>query len=294
MKPLILMLLILVSFPISVNAESPDTLISVSNPDKVIITESPDGTKVSIGDGQESVFIEYPDSAKVLTSRSSSRTIFNIPGFPCGRRSEPCGCDMSGWSVSADGLCIGLTDAWGQTGGGGLQWSKSFEINWLSCLNVGYSFSRSRIYFGLGLDWRNYKSTIEGKWLRTDGDGGVMWGSAPDGASIRSTRLKVFSLQLPLMYVWRIPCSYLKWRMGPILCFNTYSSIKGIYDDPAGNRCEYFTKDFDRRRVTVDFFASLSYHSALGIYVRYSPMKVLKDASPINFTPFTLGFTFLL
>ncbi|MDE5870794.1 MAG: hypothetical protein K2H22_02460 [Muribaculaceae bacterium] len=272
---------------------TPDTLMSVTDPGRVIITESPEGTRVSVADGAESVLIEYPDMAKVSTSRRS-RSIFSIPGIPCGRHKENCCCSGNGWSLSSDGLCIGLTDALGQTGGGGLQWSKSFEIDWLSCINVGYEFSRSRIYFGLGFDWRNYKATAFGRWLEPDGNGGVRWGSAPEGASVRFSRLKVFSLQLPLMYVWRIPKSFLKWRMGPILNFNTYSSVKGVYDDPAGNRCEYFTKDFERRPVTIDFFASLSYHDAVGIYVRYSPMKVLKAASPINFTPLSLGFTFLL
>ncbi|MDE7346833.1 MAG: hypothetical protein K2N48_08875 [Muribaculaceae bacterium] len=287
-------LLPLMLFPFLSEAQTytpTDTLLNISNPDKVVITESSKGTRVSLEDGQESILIAYPDGANVKTYRHTSKSIFNLPGLPCGRRTESCGCHGNGWDFSMDGVCIGLVDAMGQTAGGGLQWSKSFEINWLSCLNVGYEFSRSRIYLGLGFAWRNYKATADARWLQPDGDGGVEWGSAPEGVNVRATQLKVFSLQLPLMYTWRIPKSYLKWRMGPILNFNTYSSIKGIYDDSAGNRCEYFTKEFDRRPFTVDLFASLSYQSAIGIYVRYSPMKVLGDASPINFTPFSVGLT---
>ena len=261
-----------------------DTLLNVANPDRVIITESPEGTRISLSDGEESILIAYPDGASVKTSVRSSRTRFRLPGVSCS-------CASDGWDFSMDGVCIGLTDAVGQTGGGGLQWSKSFEINWLSCFNVGYEFSRSRIYLGLGFDWRNYKATADARWLQPDGAGGVEWGVAPEGATVKATQLKVFSLQVPLMYTWRIPKTHLKWRMGPILNFNTYSSVKGIYEDQAGNRCEYFTKDFDRRNVTVDVFASLSYRSALGIYLRYSPMKVLNDASPINFNPLSLGIS---
>lgn len=290
-KHIIPLLLLFNVFPLIAQTAPTDTLLNISNPDKVVITESPEGTRVSLEDGNESILIQYPDGANVKTYRHTSRSIFNLPGLPCGRRTDSCGCKADGWDFSMDGLCIGLVDAMNQTGGGGLQWSKSFEINWLSCLNVGYEFSRSRIYLGLGFDWRNYKATADARWLQPDGDGGVEWGSAPEGINVRATQLKVFSLQIPLMYTWRIPKTYLKWRMGPILNFNTYSSIKGIYDDSAGNRCEYFTKDFDRRPVTVDLFASLSYQSAIGIYVRYSPMKVLTDASPINFTPISLGIT---
>lgn len=96
------------------------------------------------------------------------------------------------------------------------------------------------------------------------------------------------------MYVWKVPMTAMRLRVGPILNFNTYSSIKGNYEDAAGNRCEYFTKNFDRNPVTVDFFGSISYHDVIGVYVRYSPMKVLKDPSPINFNPFTVGFSFLM
>lgn len=285
------LLLLLMTLPLYSQTNPSDTLLNVLNPEKVVITESPQGTRILLGEGQESILIEYPDGANVKTSRHTSRSIFNFPGIPCRHKTESCGCLAYGWDLSVDGLCIGLTNPLGQTGGGGLQWSKSFEINWLSCLNFGYEFSRSRIYLGLGFDWRNYKATSDARWLQPDCNGGVEWGSAPEGTYVKATQLKVFSLQLPLMYTWRIPKSQLKWRMGPILNFNTYSSIKGIYDDHAGNRCEYFTKDFDRRPVTVDFFASLSYQTALGIYVRYSPMKVLCDASPINFTPLSVGIT---
>lgn len=291
MKKHIFPLLLLIPFLSLAQTNNTDTLLNITNPGKVVITESPAGTRISLEDGQESILIEYPDGANVKTSLRTSRSIFKLPGLPCGHKTESCGCNADGWDFSMDGVCIGLTDAMGQTGGGGLQWSKSFEINWLSCLNFGYEFSRSRIYFGLGFDWRNYKATADGRWLQPDGNGGVEWGNGMAEASIRATQLKVFSLQIPLMYTWSIPKTYLKWRMGPILNFNTYSSIKGIYDDSAGNRCEYFTKDFDRRHFTVDLFASLSYSTALGVYVRYSPMKVLKDASPINFTPLSIGLT---
>ena len=289
---------LLISLSTSAFAELPDTLLVVDTPSNVLITESPEGTHITVTDTENGTqnlhFVEYAPGAKVSTSRKSTKTIINFPGLDCLNKKERCGCSDSGLSIGMDGLCIGLNEAHGQTGGGGIQWSKSFEISWLSCINVGYAFSRSRIYLGLGFDWRNYKATADGKWLMPEASGGVEWGRAPEGALVKSTNLKVFSLQLPLMYSWRVPKSRLKLKLGPILNFNTYSSIKGIYDDAYGNRCEYFRKDFERNKVTLDFFGAISYHNALGIYVRYSPMKVLSTSSPINFTPFTLGFTFLL
>lgn len=279
-------------------AEVPDTLMEVDTPSKVLITESSEGTRIIVTDNksgtEKSYLVEYTPGAKVSTSQKSSTSIFDIPFLDCINKKEKCGCFGSGWSIGIDGLCIGLNKAHGQTGGGGLQWSKSFEISWLSCINFGYSFSRSRIYLGLGFDWRNYKATADSRWLETSESGGMQWGEAPEGVLVKYSRLKVFSLQLPLLYEWRIPKSQLKLKVSPILNFNTYSSILGVCDDAYGNRQEYFTKNFKRNPTTLDFFGAFSYSNVLGIYVRYSPMKVLKDSSPINFTPLTIGIGFFI
>ncbi len=280
------------------SSELPDTLFAVDSPSKITITESSQGTRITVTDNEsgseESYLVAYTPGAKVSTSRKSSLSIFNLPGLDCMNREEKCRCSESRWSVGADGLCIGLTEAHGQTGAGGLQWSKSFEISWLSCFNIAYSFGRSKIYLGLGFDWRNYKATADRRWLVASESGNVEWGEAPEDAWVRFSRLKVFSLQMPLLYQWRIPKSRLKLKLGPILNFNTYSSLKGVYEDSFGKRNEYFTKNFGRNPTTLDFFGSITYRSFLGIYVRYSPMKVLKETSPINFTPFTIGIGFLI
>lgn len=290
----------LLLFPLISHAstESQDTIIAVDSPSKVLITESCEGTLITVTDNEkgkeESHFVAYTSGAKVSTSRRSYTSLFNIPDLDFLNNKYGRSNQDRGWTIGIDGLCIGLNQAHGQTGGGGLQWSKSFEISWLSCFNIGYAIKSSRIYLGLGFDWRNYKATADCKWLTISSNGGLEWGHAPSGAIVKSTNLKVFSLQLPLMYEWRIPKSRLKLKVGPILNFNTYSSVKGIYDNAEGNHCEYFRKDFDRNKVTLDIFGSLSYHNALGIYVRYSPMKVLKETSPINFTPFTVGVGFAI
>ena len=260
----------------------------------MIIRESAKGTFIEVQNldsaAVTSFTVDYPSESKVSTTQKRKPYSFiELPGMntvDTGSKSR--------WVASGAGLCVGLTDAMGQTGGGGLQWSKSFEISWLSCLNVAYKFSRSWISFGLGFDWRNYKSTLDGKWLVPDGSGGIMWGEAPEGMTARFSRLKTFSLQFPLLYSWSIPKSSLALKLGPIPCFNTYASLKGVYDDGAGNKHEFFTTDIDRRRFTVDFFGALTYHQTIGLYVRWSPMKVIDGPSPINFNPLTVGIGFFI
>lgn len=275
-------------------AENPDTLLRSESPSKVIIKESSEGTFIDIHgvdkNSLQTVVIEYSPESKVSTSQKRKQyNIFNFPYMQKGNNPR-----KDKWSLSSEGLCVGLTNAIGQTGGGGLQWSKSFEISWLNCLNINYEFSRSKISFGLGFDWRNYKTTLDGKWLVPSGEKEFDWGEAPEGAKTKFSRLKVFSLQLPLLYTWRIPKSDLSLKLGPIACFNTYASIKGVYDDAQGNTHEFFTKSINKRPFSMDFFGSLTYHNTIGVYVRWSPMKVLKDPAPINFNPFTVGIAFLL
>lgn len=295
MKKNIIISTLCLSFSLSCMAdmENPDTLLNIDPASKLVITENPAGTFVEVtAENGAKIFMaaaEYKLSASVKTSQSTLKDIVKIPlGGDCNV------CNSGSWDLSMDGLCIGLSNAVGQTGGGGLQWSKSFEISWLSCFNIKYSFSRSEISVGLGFDWRNYKSTFDNHWLTTTPNGDVEWGRAPEGCHVKFSRLKVFSLQIPLFYEWKIPKSKLSFKAGPIACFNTYASLKGVYEDELGKKGEFFTKAFSPRRCTVDLFGSLSYGNGIGIYVRYSPMKVLKDTSPINFHPFTLGIGFFI
>ncbi len=75
--PLILPLLSLAS------TENRDTLLIVDKPSKVLITESADGTLITVTDtltgNEQSHFVSYAPGAKVSTSRRSSKSILNLP-----------------------------------------------------------------------------------------------------------------------------------------------------------------------------------------------------------------------
>lgn len=285
----------LITTPLHAQIEEPDTILKITTPTKVILTENADGTNVevrTVGEQDDiiaSVLTEYSSESSVRTkSREGklqqwwhNRNLLDVSNE-----------DDSHWGVSVDGVCIGLNNAVNQTPENGLQWSKSFEISWLSCLNVYYEFNRSKISLGLGFDWRNYKITTSDKCLTANEDKGIEWGIYPEGSKGRFSRLKVFSLQLPLLYEWDIPKSSVTFKAGPILNFNTYASLKSVWDDADGNRRETFTKNISPRRCTIDFFASISFCKAIGIYVRYSPMKVMDSPNTINFQPLTVGLGF--
>lgn len=271
----------------------PDTLTHITENTKVIVTENPEGTKIEVRNFEDGhllsrVTTEYSTNSKVKSTSSEGifDEIFRNRNF---LDIEDKGSDP--WGVSVDGVCLGLTKACSQSPADGLQWSKSFEISWLSILNVYYEFSRSRISLGFGLDWRNYKITTSDRFLEANEDKGIEWREYSPGVKGRFSRLKVFSLQVPLLYSYDVPDSRIGFKAGPILDFNTYASLKTVWDDENGNRMESFTKAIEPRRVTVDFYASISWSNAIGIYVRYSPMKVMDAPQTLNFQPLTLGLT---
>lgn len=272
--------------------ERPDTLMKVESPSRLVITESTKGTQISVtGNGDDafeaSVATEYPEESRVSSSQTTFRE--SMLSLITDRRTGCC--DNSRWDVIMDGVCIGLNKASGIQPEGGLQWSKSFEISWLNCIGVSYAFGKTSVSLGLGFDWRNYKITTSDKMLVATPEKGIAWSEVPEGRRVKNSRLKVFTLQLPLLFRAKIPGTSLYLKAGPVFDFNTYASLKTQYDDADGNSCEIFTKEISPRRFTVDFFGSLSLCQAIGVYVRYSPMKVMDAPGSLNFRPLTVGMT---
>ena len=281
----------LVSVPMSAKVESPDTVCNVEIPSRVTIMENPEGTTVNIesleGMLLESLATPYQPESSVSARKSYRRKSDWFGDGSLFGYSNSKG-KSSYWGVGLDGVCIGLTDAVGQGGRDGFEWSKSFEVCWMNCLKVYYRFSRSCVSLGLGLDWRNYRCTFPGRELAVNAEGGLEW--AEPVRKTKFTRLQVFSLQVPLLYEWRVPKSDLKLKAGPVLCFNTGASAKTSYYDDNADILEVSATDPSRRKVTVDFYGGVTYCGFLGIYVRYSPMKVMK-APGLNFRPLTLGLS---
>ncbi len=275
--------------------EEPDTLVKVKSPSQIIITESAKGSVVTVRGAEEddafetSVVADYPVDASVTSRQSifteSVKSVFS-PSYSARRSRSGKGY----WSYYFDGVCLGLTKATSMEGDPGLQWSKSFEISWLSCFGISYEYRNFSLSLGLGFLWRNYKITTSDKCLVVGEDRGLEWGSYPEGSSPKNSRLKTFALQFPLLGSWRIPHTSLLLKAGPILDVNTYGSVKTVYRDAAGKKCSDFTKSVKYRSVTLDLFGSLAIRGGLGIYVRYSPMKVIDNVGSLNFKPFTLGF----
>lgn len=275
-------------------AQKPDTLLNVVNPSRVVVTEEPKGVSITVkgkpGDSDfiSTVKVNYPEESMVKSRQSTFlKKVGGIFGEPLTVNTR-CNCG-SKWDIIVDGVCLGLTNSTGFNESYGPEWSKSIEIGWLSCLGVGVFNKNYGFTLGIGFDWRNYKVTTSNKQLTVNADRGLALIDYPSGSRPKNSRLKVFSLQFPLLYRLSIPKTSLKVNIGPIFNFNTYASVKTIFINSEGTKISNFSKDIDQRLFTVDFFGSVSVSNTVGVYVRYSPMKVIDAAHSLNMRPLTIG-----
>ena len=273
-----------------------DTVVEIDKPGKVVILESAEGIVVSDGNPGSKPFYQkrYPNDASRVATRSyysKNNCTASCKGFSVtfDENKEK----NSSWSISSGGLGFGLNGALGQPEGTGLQMGKSFDITWIKALAAEYKFGQNEISFGLGFDWKNFKMTGAPLRMCHPEAGGIASIPYPEGTIPLNSTLKIFSLGIPVLYSINVPSIYTKFSVGPVLNFNTYSSLKTSYLNSEGNKTTEFVKQLDQRKVSLDLFGSVTW-AGCGLYLRYSPIKAMKSCSEINFTPLTVGIIFFM
>ncbi|MDE5887680.1 MAG: hypothetical protein K2H46_08860 [Muribaculaceae bacterium] len=192
----------------------------------------------------------------------------------------------SKWSLVSTGLGMGWVTPLDSSPDLSTSMGHSMEWSWLSILGVRWSLGAHSLSMGLGIYWRNY-SLDSGKYLEKE-DGKIS--AEPFSPEIEKgkSRLQTFSLQLPLLYRFRFGNhrKFGAW-VGPIVNFNTGCNIKTQYR--VGDKdYKIITHGIGQKPVTVDALAAVSWH-ALSLYARYSPMKVLRKSSSLEFQSFSTG-----
>ena len=289
--------MILTAFAASAG-EPVDTVMSVSNPASVSITESPEGMRVTVSgiDGnsgyESSYFQGYPAVAHVKARQETRWYPFSLAG------NRPRRGNIHHWDLLAPGgLGLGMVNAPGAPRAMGLEWEKSFEISWLHILAVRYTSRSLGVSAGIGVDWRNYKVTTDTR-LQPNGQGGVTWGSYPADAQPRNSRLKVFSLQFPILYHQHLPFRISGFQpkivVGPVLNWNSHASLRTKWRDAEGNDMEEYNSGVHQRRFTVDLFGALSLSGWANIYCRYSTQTILQGYGSPRFRSFSIGWMLFL
>lgn len=288
MKKMILIAALISAATVAKADEQHDTVLSVINPSSVTITETPEGFGVSVttvtseGESRSDYSESFDNPVRIDARRWRSR----ISLAPSGD---------SDWDLTVGGPGIGWVNACGQPDGMGVEMGKSLEISWLNALAVTYRLPlrSSWISLGFGFDWRNYRISTGASRFVPDGNGGVEIGEYPEGVTPKGSRLKVFSMGVPLLWHQQLPFrifgqSCVLW-LGAVFNYNSHASMKTKWELPDGSKAEQKVNHIGHRRFTVDFIGMLRVWYGINLYVRYSPNSVLRGAGQPRFNPLSTG-----
>ena len=141
---------------------------------------------------------------------------------------------------------------------------------------------------GLGFDWRHYKMNKD-KYLYKDAKD-YLTPKAFAGASDTYSSLRIYSLNLPLMYTHYFD-SKQKWglTLGAIVNWNFTAYAYCEYS--LGNEdYEVKTRKIGHQPITVDAMAIARIPSFPDIYCKYCPMNVFKDDRGPKMHQLSFGF----
>lgn len=168
----------------------------------------------------------------------------------------------------------------------------SWEIMWTIAEIEKYGYGKHNGFsIGFGINWRNFRMDGRSKFVKLD-DGTITEEALPAGYDNDFSRIKVFSLTIPVM--WKYRTKQVTFGLGPVFNINTYASIKNRYWDADGEKHKQIFKKIHQRPITVDIMAEVSFHNWFSIYGKFSPMTILNStyANDVNFQPVSFGIYF--
>lgn len=193
------------------------------------------------------------------------------------------------WDCISSGLSLGWINTMNDVPELDASMWKSNELSWLVVLGVSMKYRSTSVTCGLGIRWENFVTKGDHYFKKHD-DGRVVLTPYNDGTTHHRSRIKIFSLQVPLLYGVEFGRRhYVGVNFGPIVNFNTGGSIKTQYHE-GGEEYSIKTGKIGQRPVTVDLYGVVRYKS-VGWYVRYSPMKKLKASTGLDFNLLSTGIT---
>lgn len=290
-KTLLLTLVLAAFCPAAMAQEEPADTVVVLHPQRVTVTSTANSMSVDIEGSQDNPDYRFSKSQTTtsdglrISSESTSDFDFKLPftkSHEKGRRRI----EMSIAAAMSFGLVSGLNTPEGLD----INMGQSFEITW-HCANIMLKGVSNRWEFSTGawLNWKNFRMTGYNRFV-TDNNA-VVLAPYPDGSVIRFSRIHLFSWQFPLLADYRID-RHFHTTFGCLFNLNSHGSLKTRYRLDGENY-----KDIDGsihlKNFTVDFIAMLDYRRTIGLYVKYSPCRVLDAGFGPRFSSISTGITLL-
>ncbi len=269
-----------------------DTVLSVQNANNIIITESPDGMRVTVkGKDADENYVSTFEEKYSKNVKIKSRQWYDRSPIKFGNNENSTGKN----DIVMSGLCFGMVEALGAPSGAGFELGKSFEISWLEMLAYRRKISsRSYLSIGFGMDWRTYRNSKGTTQFMLDENGKVVCGSFPEGVKPEGSQIKIVRVGFPIM--WRQDVGRKSAvKFGVILNMTSHASLKSKWVNEQGNKVEQYNGNLNTRFFTVDLMATYQFTSWIGLYGRWTPQSALKTSgnnSP-KFSTLSFGITTL-
>lgn len=262
-----------------------DTVVTVTRPDSVILLQSDSTVHLSIyGREDDDTYRfdydkKFSPEGRVVTHQKTSGLDFTLPFLrPEGQRGKS--------YFSMGGVGFGFVNALGAPDPMNVNMAASYEV-FADLLTYGrYVGPHADLSIGFGINWRNYRMNGRTRFVMNGGCIGLS--PYPDGADIDFSRIKVFSLTFPFRYTQHLS-KHFTYSLAAILNVNTYASLKTHYTLDGEKHHSVF-KDIRQTPVTVDFMGQVQFHS-VGLYVKYSPCRMLNTDFGPDFSHLSAGIT---
>lgn len=294
MKKLFILFLLAVSATVNATTVADNDTLTILKPQKVRIITGDSIQKVKVYGRENDDKYTYESKILLVDSNYVSETNINKDTWNFDfvkKHTRGTGYPLESRNVSsrfALGLCYGA----GADYKGPQSVGSSWEIMWTISEVEKFGYGQHHGYsIGFGIDWRNFRIDGRSKFVKLD-DGTITEEALPAGFNNDFSRIKVFSLIIPVM--WKYRTKKTTFGLGSVINFNTYASIKNKYRDADGNKHKDVYKQIHQRPITVDIMGEVSIHNWVSIYAKYSPMSILNSTygDGINFHPVSFGVYF--
>ncbi len=265
--------------------------IVVNRPEKVsIITNDKQQTIEIIGSEENPNYhfsrtTDWNNQSLSVTKENKSDWDFRIPFTKESKRNKR----HSKSAFEIGGIALGWNKALNGPSNMNVNMGASYEIMADHLLNYVYYPQRNGHSFqiGFGISWKNFRMNGRNRFIK-EGDR-ITIGKYPEGADIEFSRLKIFSWTLPVMYGYEFGKD-LSVKVGPVLQFNTYGSLKTKYKEASGEKIKIVDKNIHQNPVTIHLQGQINW-KAIGLYVKYSPCHVLNTDFGPEFESLSTGIT---
>ena len=294
MKKLFILLLLAVSATANATRVADNDTLTILKPQKVRIITGDSIQKIKVYGREGEDKYTYESKILLVDSNYVSEQSINKETWSFDfvkSKSHGTGYPLKQKNLSSRlgfGLCYGANADYKGPQSVGSSW----EIMWTIAEIEKYGYGKHNGFsIGFGINWRNFRMDGRSKFVKLD-DGTITEEALPAGYDNDFSRIKVFSLTIPVM--WKYRTKQVTFGLGPVFNINTYASIKNRFWDADGEKHKEMFKKIHQRPITVDIMAEVSFHNWFSIYGKFSPMTILNStyAKDVNFQPVSFGVYF--